>query len=277
MARPLRIKKNSDAHYHLMSRTNNKRFLFREGKPKTELVSALRRAAEFCGVYLKAYTAMDNHFHVVVKVIKPDAPVGATELLRRVGVLKGERAMRLLAERWNELSSSGFEAILMAEQDRLRIRMHDISEFIKLFKEEFDRIYKREHEYCGSIWSGRFASTLVQDGEHLERCIRYVMYNPVRAGIVAQAKDYCWSWREGEDAASMVSDDWCLRRVVQIGAGKVFGDKCFVIEVAFALGDRFKAGSVGTHRVDELGWSTHGWRLAARKRRKSCRNERVSV
>ena len=277
MARPLRIKKNSDAHYHLMSRTNNKRFLFREGKLKTELVSALRRAAEFCGVYLKAYTAMDNHFHVVVKVIKPDAPVGATELLRRVGVLKGERAMRLLAERWDELSNSGFEATLVAEQNRLRIRMHDISEFIKLFKEEFDRIYKHEHEYCGSIWSGRFASTLVQDGEHLERCIRYVIYNPVRAGIVTQAKDYCWTWREGEDAASMVSDDWCLRRVVQIGAGKVFGDKCFVIEVAFALGDRFKAGSVGAHRVDELGWSTHGWRLAAGKRRESCRNEGVGV
>jgi hypothetical protein len=92
-----------------------------------------------------------------------------------------------------------------------------------------------------------------------------------------QAKDYCWSWREDEGAASMVSDDWCLRRVVQIGAGKVFGDKCFVIEVAFALGDRFKAGSVGAHRVEELGWSTHGWRLATAKRRKSGRNERVSV
>ena len=276
MARPLRVKKNSDAYYHLMSRTNNKRFLFREGALKTELVSALRRAAEFCGVHIKAYTAMDNHFHVVVKVIKPDAPVGATELLRRVGVLKGERAMRLLAERWDELSSSGFEATLMAEQDRLRVRMHDISEFIKLFKEEFDRLYKREHEYCGSIWSGRFASTLVQDGEYLERCIRYVFYNSVRAGIVMQAKDYCWSWREGEDAASMVSDDWCLRRVVQIGAGKVFGDKCFVIEVAFALRDRFKAGSVGAHRVDELGWSTHGWRLATVKGRESGENGRVS-
>ena len=43
----------SDAHYHLMSRTNNKRFLFRDGAMKTELVSSLRRAAEFCGVYLK--------------------------------------------------------------------------------------------------------------------------------------------------------------------------------------------------------------------------------
>ena len=275
MARPLRIKKDSDAHYHLMSRTNNKRFLFRDGALKTELVSALRRTAEFCGVHIKAYTAMDNHFHVVVKVTKPEEPVCASELLRRVGVLKGERVMHLLAEHWDELSSSGFDATLKAEQDRLRVRMHDISEFIKLFKEVFDRIYKREHEYCGSIWSGRFASTLVQDGEHLERCIRYVIYNPIRAGIVMQAKDYCWSWREGEGVASKTPGDWCLRRIVQIGAGKVFGDERFVMVSVFALGDRFKAGNVGAHRVEEIGWSTHGWRLAAGKRRKHCRNERI--
>ncbi len=45
MARTRRIKKNSDAHYHLMSRTNDRRFLFEKGEVKTELVSALRRAA----------------------------------------------------------------------------------------------------------------------------------------------------------------------------------------------------------------------------------------
>ena len=45
MARPRRIKKDTDAHYHLMSRTNDRRFLFEKGELKTELVAALRRAA----------------------------------------------------------------------------------------------------------------------------------------------------------------------------------------------------------------------------------------
>ena len=66
MARTRRIKKDSDAHYHLMSRTNDRRFLFKSGEVKSELVSALRCAAEFCGVEIKAYAAMDNHFHVVM-------------------------------------------------------------------------------------------------------------------------------------------------------------------------------------------------------------------
>ena len=120
MARTRRIKTDGDAHYHLMSRTNDRRFLFEKGAVKTELVNALRRAAEFCGIALKAYAAMSNHFHVVAKVTKPDEPVGADELLRRVGVLKGEKAMRKLAERWEELSAAGFDARKTAASPRNR-------------------------------------------------------------------------------------------------------------------------------------------------------------
>jgi len=265
MARTRRIKMDGDANYHLMSRTNDRRFLFERGAVKTELVAALCRTAAFCGVALRAYTAMGNHFHVLVKVTKPDAPVGTEDLLRRVGILRGEKAMRDLAERWDGLRAAGFNASLQVEQDRLRARMNDISEFVKLFKEEFDRIYKRGRKYCGSIWSGRFASTLVQDGEHLARCMRYIVYNPVRAGLVAQARNYRWSWCENgsENAtfAGAVPGEWCLGRVAQIGAGKVFGSVGFVMKTAFSLGSCFRSGA-GPHPVGDIGHSTHGWRLA---------------
>ena len=55
------------------------------------------------------------------------------------------------------------------------------------------------------------------------------------------------------------------------------GDENFVIEVAFELGDRFRAGRVSAHRVDELGWSTHCWRLAAAKIQKPCGKERIDA
>ena len=266
MARTRRIKKEGDAHYHITSRTNGRRFLFEDGKLKTELVSTLWRAAEFCGVGLEAYAAMSNHFHVVAEVMKPESPVGEAELLRRVGVLRGERAKERLAKRWNRLRGAGREADVEKEQGGLRARMHDVSEFVKLFKEEFDRIYKRGREHCGSIWAGRFSSTIIQDGDYLARCKRYVVYNPVRAGIVSQAKDYSWSWcdDEGRDAAyaGAVPGEWCLRRVAQIVAGKVLGSREFVMETVFSLGDRFRAGT-GAHPVGDIGHSTHGWRLAS--------------
>ena len=286
MARTNRIKSDGDAHYHVMSRTNGRRMLFERGKVKAELVDALRRAAAFSGVELKAYAAMGNHFHAVVKVVKPDAPVDAEELLRRVGALKGGREMRVYAERWKRLTLAGDGAKLAVEQDRLRVRMHDVSEFVKTFKEEFDRAFKRERPYCGSVWSGRFTSTLVESGVYLARCKRYVVYNPVRAGLVTQAKDYPWCWSEddepsmsgtvpcgdrvegpradsgGDGSEGPVPAGWWLRRVAQIGAGKVFGSAGFVLRTAAALGDRFRSRGVGAHPVVGIGYSTHGWRLA---------------
>ena len=99
MARTRRIKLDGDMNYHVMSRTNDRQFLFKSDSVKTELADALRRAAAFCGVALKAYAVMDNHFHAIVRVTKPRGPVGANELLRRVGILRGERAMHSLATR----------------------------------------------------------------------------------------------------------------------------------------------------------------------------------
>jgi hypothetical protein len=43
---------------------------------------------------------------------------------------------------------------------------------------------------------------------------------------------------------------------------QIFGSVEFVRETAFALGDRFRSRSVAARAVGELGFATHGWRLA---------------
>lgn len=266
MARTERIKKtgNGTARYHLMSRTNDRRFLFEKGRVKTQLVDALKRAAAFSGVELEAYVAMDNHFHIVCKVVRSEDELSEGELLRRVAALKGERAAEELAGHWKELRGIGAEAAVDDAQERLRRRMNDISEFIKTFKELFNVWYKRERGYSGSIWDGRFKSTLVEDGRYRAICMRYVYLNPVRAGMVKRATDYAWSWITTSDGtfAGSVPEERLMRRVAQIGAGKIFGSLAFVTEVAFALGDRFRSRSVAAREVGELGYATHGWRLA---------------
>ena len=47
-----------------------------------------------------------------------------------------------------------------------------------------------------------------------------------------------------------------------VGAGKVFGSVGFVMGTAFSLGNCFRSRSVGPHPAGEIGYSTHGWRLA---------------
>ena len=145
-------------------------------------------------------------------------PVPEAELVRRVGVLKGGRAAGDLAERWADLHAAGFEAAVRDEQDRLRAQMNDVSQFAKVFKELFDRWYKRERAYTGSIWAGRFKSTLIEDGRYLATCVKYVVYNPIRAGIVRQAKDYLWSWCENSAETEVflgpVESSLCLDQLV---------------------------------------------------------------
>ncbi len=52
-----------------------------------------------------------------------------------------------------------------------------------------NRTYKRS----GTLWEGRFRSSIIQQDEYLLRCQRYIELNPVRAGIVEYPGEYCWS------------------------------------------------------------------------------------
>lgn len=45
----------------------------------------------------------------------------------------------------------------------------------------------------GTLWEGRYRSTLIQTESYLLACMAYIDLNPVRATLVAQARDYPWS------------------------------------------------------------------------------------
>lgn len=45
----------------------------------------------------------------------------------------------------------------------------------------------------GTLWEGRYKSTLIQTDRYLLSCMAYIDLNPVRAGLVAHAADYPWS------------------------------------------------------------------------------------
>ena len=63
--------------------------------------------------------------------------------------------------------------------------------------------------YTGSIWSGRFISTVVEGGRYRAICMRYVYFNPIRAGIVARVADYPWSWIAVIDAPFAGPQEFC--------------------------------------------------------------------
>ena len=267
MARTPRIKSSGEgtAYYHLISRCSNKQFLFRKAATKDRLMDLAKRAAEFSGVKLLALTIMDNHFHILCSVTQSNELVSQEEIIRRVGILKGEAAAQELRERWENFEAAGFASMLEVELYRYRARMNDISAFMKTMKELFAIWYNRKYDYCGSIWCGVFKSTMIESGQYLEYCRRYVIMNPVRAGMVTQIKAYRWVWSDNADEISLFAGfDPGGVRVVQIGEGKVFGSAGFVRMWIGGMASRHK----DAHEVMEIdlsetiAYSSHGWRLA---------------
>jgi putative transposase len=55
------------------------------------------------------------------------------------------------------------------------------------------RYFNDQHGRTGTLWEGRYKSTVVQAETHLLPCMAYMDLNPVRAGFVNMPQDYLWS------------------------------------------------------------------------------------
>ena len=55
------------------------------------------------------------------------------------------------------------------------------------------QIFNKVHGRTGTLWEGRYRSTLIQTERYLLACMAYIDLNPVRATMVAQPEDYVWS------------------------------------------------------------------------------------
>ncbi len=62
--------------------------------------------------------------------------------------------------------------------------------------------------YCrtGTLFEGRFKSSLVDSECYLLTCMRYIEFNPVRAGMVTKPEGYRWSSHRHHIAVSTI--DW---------------------------------------------------------------------
>jgi putative transposase len=53
--------------------------------------------------------------------------------------------------------------------------------------------FNAEHGRCGHVFQGRYKAIIVQKEAYLTELSRYVVLNPVRAGMVARPEDWPWS------------------------------------------------------------------------------------
>lgn len=139
MARPLRIE-FSDALYHVTSRGNEQRAIFRSDRDRKAFLDFLGQTVKRFGWRISAWVLMTNHFHLVVQTPEPN-------LSRGMHWLNGTYAA------W----------------------------------------FNQAHKRVGHLFQGRFKALLIEKETYFAEVLRYVVLNPVRAGMVARPEEYRWS------------------------------------------------------------------------------------
>ncbi|MEC5384561.1 transposase [Uliginosibacterium sp. H3] len=55
------------------------------------------------------------------------------------------------------------------------------------------RYFNDRHGRTGTLWEGRYRSTVIEPKQYVLACYRYIELNPVRSGLVTAAEHYPWS------------------------------------------------------------------------------------
>jgi len=139
MARPFRIE-FPGAVYHVTSRGNEKRRIFKSDRDRKAFLAFLGQTAKRFGWSITAWVLMTNHFHLVIQTPEPNLSRGM---------------------HWLNGSYAGW----------------------------FNHQYKR----WGHLFGSRFKAFLIDKETYLAEVLRYVVLNPVRAGLTSRPDAYRWS------------------------------------------------------------------------------------
>ena len=70
---------------------------------------------------------------------------------------------------------------------------HDLPKFMQAVLQGYGRWHQKRIGYTGHVWQGRYKSPLISRESYFLEAGRYIERNPLRAGMIADLKDYRWS------------------------------------------------------------------------------------
>ena len=86
--------------------------------------------------------------------------------------------------------------VLMTNHVHLLVSPQDISACGRMMQSlgrNYVRYFNDRHERSGTLWEGRYKSTLIDSDNYFFTVSRYVELNPVRAAMVRTPEAYFWS------------------------------------------------------------------------------------
>lgn len=128
-----------------------------------------------------AFAIMSNHFHIVLHIDKATSCHWTDlEVCQRWHRLCKGTMLTQKFEGGDTLSKVEFEAVKF-KLDEWRLRLCDISWFMKLLNEPIAKEANKEDKCSGKFWEARFKSQALLDEKALAACLAYVDLNPIRA------------------------------------------------------------------------------------------------
>ena len=102
----------------------------------------------------------------------------------------------------------------------------------------YSQYFSRRYDLAGHLFQGRYKAILVQKERHLLELTRYVVLNPVRAGMVRSVDEWRWSshhfYSSGETAPDWLHTGWLLS---QFGMSRSEAVRAYVRFVSSGVGE----------------------------------------
>jgi putative transposase len=180
---------------------------------------------------------------------------------------------RLMEEYSRKFSVAIHAWVFMTNHVHLLLTPHEdngISNMMQAVGRQYVPYFNRKYRRSGTLWEGRFRSSLVQSERYLLQCQRYIELNPVRAGMVSDPADYAWSSYQchalGKDIRMSTPHDEYLR----LGDNRLVRQRAYLALFQTQVGDEMtndirkavnKGLALGDERFKEEIERLHGRRL----------------
>lgn len=107
-----------------------------------------------------------------------------------------EELLALLEENAHKSGAAIHAYVLMSNHFHLLATPEEpesIPQMMQAVGRRYVRYFNQRQARTGTLWEGRYRSTLIQSERYLLACMAYIDLNPVRAGLAGDAADYPWS------------------------------------------------------------------------------------
>lgn len=184
--------KSKSGIYHVMLRGNNRATIFHDDEDCARFLEDLRKCLP--GDVDAGVDSEGGQTGV-------ESPQWGQALCPTCGVKNGQSPLPALL----------YAYCLMGNHVHLLLRegSEDISRMMKRVGIRFASFYKWKYQYSGHVFQDRFRSEPVNDDKYFLAVYRYIVLNPVKAGLAGEIGDYRWcSYRAAGRDGSFIPRAW---------------------------------------------------------------------